>query len=134
MDRDFQQFLQANAIVIAAQHDLQFMCRVWMQAAGENRRRHRKFRNRRRCRRRIWTGGCILDRPTIGLYENLLEDLGRNNPRSYRNSNRLLQLQEHLTTTGHPTIQQHSWNQVYSILFYSILLQCLISAKADSKA
>ena len=70
MDTALQQFLQANAIVMAAQHDLQFMWWLWMQAVGA--------KNRRRHKRRIWTRGWILERPRFGLYENLLGDLERN--------------------------------------------------------
>ena len=34
MDRALQQFIQANAIAMAAQNDLQFMWLLWMQAVG----------------------------------------------------------------------------------------------------
>ena len=80
MDRALQQFLQANAIVMAAQNDLQFMWWLWMQAVGA--------RNRRKRRRRIWTRGWILESSRFGLYENLLGNLERNDPRSYRNFTR----------------------------------------------
>ena len=117
MDRALQKFLQANAIVMAAQNNLQFMWRLWMQAVGA--------RNRRRCRGKIWTRGWILERPSFGLYENLLGDLERNDPRSYRNVTRCAQelfqfILQQITpaiarthnNTGHPAIQGHSWNQV----------------------
>ena len=69
MVRALQQFFRANAIVRAAQIDLQFMWWLWMEAVGA--------RNRKRRRKRIWTRGWILERPRFGLYENLLRDLER---------------------------------------------------------
>ena len=80
MDGRLQLFLQANAAVVAGQNDLQRMWWLLYQAVAA--------RDRRRIRRNIWTRGWILERPRFGLYENLLGDLERNDPRSYRNFTR----------------------------------------------
>ena len=80
MDPQLRLFLQANAAIMAGQNGLRVLWWLWLQAVGA--------RNRRRRRRRLWTRGWILERPRYGLYENLLGDLERNDPSSYRNFTR----------------------------------------------